>query len=193
MARVEKVCSYVDLPLQHADADVLRRMRRARDGDSLRRIVERVRERLGDPVLRTAFITGFPGETDRAFERLLEFVREIRFDHVAVFRYSAEEGSGAASLDGAVPRHVAEFRRDRLLAEQEAIREERLARWVGSRARVLVCGRDDAGCWYGRTDGQAPEVDGLTWLSGDCSTSRGRCVEAEITGSDSHDLYAELL
>jgi ribosomal protein S12 methylthiotransferase len=189
MAHVDAVCKYVDIPLQHADTAVLRRMRRARDADALRRIVERVRTRLGDPVLRTAFITGFPGETDRAFEHLLSFVEEVRFDYVAVFRYSHEEGSGAADLDGLVPRHVAEFRRDRLVAAQEPIAEERRARWIGRRLRVLVCGRDEDGSWYGRTDGQAPEIDGVTYLAGDWSALQGRCTEVEISGADAHDLY----
>jgi ribosomal protein S12 methylthiotransferase len=191
MARVDTVCKYVDLPLQHADTDVLRRMRRARDADALRRIVDRVRERLGDPVIRTAFITGFPGETDRAFERLLAFVEELRFDHVAVFRYSDEEGSAAAALGDRVPRHVAEFRRDRLLAAQEPIAAVRLGEWVGRRARVLVCGRGEDGTWYGRTDGQAPDVDGVTWLEGDWEGYQGACAEVSISAADLHDLYAE--
>jgi ribosomal protein S12 methylthiotransferase len=191
MARVETVCKYVDMPLQHADADVLRRMRRARDTDALRRIVGRVRDKLGDPVVRTAFITGFPGETDAAFDRLLGFLEEVRFDHVAAFRYSHEEGSTAAELDGLVPRHVAEFRRDRLLSLQEPIAEERRGRWIGRRVPVLVCGKDEEGAWYGRTEGQAPEIDGVTWLDGDVSNLQGRIVEVVVSGSDSEDLYAE--
>jgi ribosomal protein S12 methylthiotransferase len=191
MARVETVCKYVDMPLQHADADVLRRMRRARDTDALRRIVGRVRDKLGDPVVRTAFITGFPGETDAAFDRLLGFLEEVRFDHVAAFRYSHEEGSAAAELDGLVPRHVAEFRRDRLLSLQEPIAEERRGRWIGRRVPVLVCGKDEEGAWYGRTEGQAPEIDGVTWLDGDVSNLQGRIVEVVVSGSDSEDLYAE--
>src|SRR6185295_20389734 len=107
------------------------------------------------------------------------------------FRYSPEEGSGAAGLDGRVPRHVAQFRRDRLLAAQEPIAEERHGRWSGRRLRVLVCGQDDDGEWYGRTDGQAPEIDGVTYLAGDWSALQGRCADALITGSDAHDLYAE--
>ncbi len=193
MARVETVCKYVDLPLQHADSEVLRRMRRARDADALRRIIERVRRHLGDPVLRTAFITGFPGETDEAFERLLRFVHEVEFDYVAAFRYSPEEGSPAASLDGAVPRHVAEFRRDRLLAEQEDIASRRHERWVGRRVRVLVEGRDGAGTWFGRTEGQAPEIDGVTWLGPASGLSPGRLVEAEITASSGPELFAQVL
>jgi len=191
MARVETVCKYVDMPLQHADSEVLRRMRRARDADALRRIIDRVRDRLRDPVLRTAFITGFPGETDAAFERLLRFIEEVRFDHLAAFRYSHEEGSVAAELDGRVPRHVAEFRRDRLLSVQEPIAEERRARWIGRRVPVLVCGKDEDGAWYGRTEGQAPEIDGVTWLEGDVSNLQGRTVEVVICGSDAQDLYAE--
>ena len=191
IARVENVCKYVDLPLQHADAEVLRSMRRARGADQLRRILDRVRARMGDPVIRTAFIVGYPGETDAAFERLRSFVEEVRFDHVAVFRYSPEEGSAAAELPSRVPRHVAEFRRDRLLAVQELIAEDRLARHIGRVERVLVCGRDEEGRWYGRTDGQAPEIDGVTYLDGDWSAFIGKCVPVSVTGSDAYDLYAE--
>jgi ribosomal protein S12 methylthiotransferase len=191
IATVDNVCAYVDLPLQHADPDVLRRMRRARDTDQLRRIVDRARERIENAVLRTAFIVGFPGETEDAFDRLCRFVEEMRFDHVAVFGYSREEGSAAAELDGVVPPAVIERRRDTLLALQETIAEERLAERVGRVERVLVCGLGDDGCWYGRTDGQAPEIDGVTFVDGDLAAWRGRLISARVTACDAYDLYAE--
>ena len=112
-------------------------------------------------MIRTAFIVGFPGETDEAFERLCEFVEQARFDHVAVFTYSDEQGTAAAQLEGKVPAEVAKWRRDRLMAIQEPIAEQRLERFVASEQSVLVCGVDERGQWYGRTEGQAPEVDGV--------------------------------
>lgn len=194
IADVDNVCPYIDLPLQHADPGILRAMRRARGADQLRRIVERIRTRVGDVAIRTAFIVGFPGETDEAFANLCRFVTEIRFDRVAVFNYSREDGSAAAALDGQVPADIALRRRDELLALQEPISEQRLSRHVGRTERVLVCGRDDgAGSWYGRTDFQAPEIDGVTLLGELPAALTGRCVQARITGSDLLDLYAEPL
>ena len=194
MRVVENVCAYVDLPLQHADPLVLKRMRRGKDTDFLRRILDRVRSCFDDPVLRTTFIVGFPGETQAAFESLLSFVEEQRFDYVGVFGYSPERGSAAAVMDGQVDSETVERRRDDLLAVQEEISLRRQARHVGRRVSVLVCARDEAGLWFGRTEGQAPEVDGVTYLGRveGLERSRGRCVQARITGSDVYDLYAEL-
>ncbi len=187
---VDNVVRYIDIPLQHADSDILRRMRRHRDTGQIHRIVERVRRKVKDPVLRTAFIVGFPGETEAAFERLVRFVEEVRFDRIAVFAFSPEQGSPAYDLPDRVDPEVAVRRRDELLALQEGISGERLAGLIGTRQRVLVCGRDESGCWTGRSDGQAPEIDGVTYLEGDLGGHRGRCLRAEITGADCYDLFA---
>lgn len=191
MAAVDTVCRYIDLPLQHADSTVLRAMRRGGDPDRLRRLVDRVRGRLEGAVVRSSFIVGFPGETESSFATLCRFVEETGFDRIAVFTYSREEGSPAAELPGQVPHDVAVERRDRLLAIQEPISEARLAARVGSIERVLVCGPDPEGSWYGRTDGQGPEIDGVTWLDQELPASRGRCLPMRIVGSDAFDLWAE--
>jgi ribosomal protein S12 methylthiotransferase len=188
---VENVASYIDLPLQHADADVLRKMRRAKDADQLRRILDRVRERVSDPVIRTSFIVGFPGETEAAFENLCRFVEDVRFDRLAVFQYSREEGSGAAELDGQVPGELAQERRDILLDIQEPIAGERLGRFVGRRERLLVCGKEDGAGWYGRIEGQGPDIDGLTYLGEEGDYTTGSMVDVVITGADAYDLFAE--
>ncbi|MBI5504260.1 MAG: 30S ribosomal protein S12 methylthiotransferase RimO [Deltaproteobacteria bacterium] len=190
---VDNVVPYVDIPLQHCDSQVLRRMRRHKDTGQVRRILERVRERIPGAAVRSSFIVGFPGETERAFESLCRFVEEVRFHRIAVFAYSAEKGSEAFGLPHPVDPQTALDRRDRLLAVQEPISAAHLHEQVGQRLRVLVCGRDsDEGHWYGRTDLQAPEIDGVTFLGGDCEPARGRLVEAEITGSDGLDLFADL-
>ncbi len=194
MAVVENVCAYVDMPLQHADAGVLQRMRRGKDADSLRRILDRVRSHFDDPVLRSTFIVGFPGESETAFENLMSFVEEQGFDYLGVFGYSPEEGSAAAGMSERVDIETVQRRRDHLLAAQEEISCRRQARHVGHRMPVLVCDRDEAGIWFGRTEGQAPEVDGVTYLGrvAGLEALRGRCLPARITASDIHDLYAEL-
>jgi ribosomal protein S12 methylthiotransferase len=191
MREVGNVCAYVDMPLQHADGDVLASMRRGGNVDSLARLLDRIRGRLGDPVVRSTFIVGFPGETEHAYDTLCGFVETTGFDRIAVFKYSAEDGSPAAALPGRVPDLVAEYRRDALLALQEGIAERRAARFVGEKARILVCGRDETGAWHGRTEGQAPEIDGQTFLAtGSVDLAPGRLVDAEITASDAFDLYA---
>jgi ribosomal protein S12 methylthiotransferase len=194
MKEVGNVCAYVDIPLQHADAEILASMRRGGTTESLHRLLDRIRDRLGDPVVRSTFIVGYPGETESAFETLAEFVAQAGFDRIAVFKYSPEEGSAAAALPHRVPDLVAEYRRDALLALQEGVAERRLARFVGRAERVLVCGQDEAGSWYGRTDGQAPEVDGQTFLGEDpsgCGESlrAGTLIDVEITATDAYDLY----
>jgi ribosomal protein S12 methylthiotransferase len=195
---VDNVAQYIDLPLQHADADVLRRMRRAKDADQLRRILDRVRERVSDPVIRTSFIVGFPGESESAFATLCRFLEDVRFDRIAVFKYSPEDGSPAAELDGHVPEAVAEERRDILLDIQEPIAAERLGRFVGRSERMLVCGHDDESGWYGRTAGQGPDIDGLTYLGDDgppaamARWSLGTMADIVVTGADAYDLFAEV-
>jgi ribosomal protein S12 methylthiotransferase len=196
MRDVGNVVPYVDIPLQHADTEVLRRMRRARDTGQIRRIVERIRERVPGATIRSSFIVGFPGETDEAFGNLCDFVEESRFQNIGVFAYSPEEGSGAAGLDGEVDPEIAEQRRDELMALQEPITAELLAAQVGLRTRLLVCGRDDDGNWFGRTPIQAPEIDGVTLLGGDAdlvAELRGRIVDAEITGAEGIDLFAQII
>jgi len=188
---VDNVAKYIDLPLQHADGGVLRRMRRAKDADQLRRILERVRERVSDPVVRSSFIVGFPGETDAAFDVLCGFLRDVRFDRIAVFRYSREDGSPAAELDGQVPEDIAEERRDILLDIQEPISAERLGRFVGRRERLLVCGRQDESGWFGRTEAQGPDIDGVTYLGTEGNWPQGRMIDVTVTGADAYDLFAE--
>jgi len=195
MKEVGNVCAYVDMPLQHADTAILASMRRGGTTGSLRRLLDRIRERLGDPVMRSTFIVGYPGETESAFETLAAFIEDAGFDRIAVFKYSPEEGSAAATLPGRVPDLVAEYRRDALLALQEGVGEARLARFVGRTERLLVCGRDETGTWYGRTQGQAPEIDGQTFLGesplGAAAGLRpGTLIDVEITAADAHDLYA---
>jgi ribosomal protein S12 methylthiotransferase len=189
---VGNVVPYVDIPLQHADTDVLRLMRRAKDTGQIRRIVERIRERIPNAAIRSSFIVGFPGETDDGFQRLCDFVRESRFHNIGVFAYSPEEGSGAEGLAGEVDPEVAADRRDALMALQEPITAAHLEGQVGSRQRVLVCGRDEDGIWFGRTDVQAPEIDGITLLDGDLAQLRGTIVDVTITGAEGIDLFGQV-
>lgn len=186
----KRILPYVDVPLQHASDAVLKAMRRGVTADRQRALVERLR-RIADLTLRTTFLVGFPGETDADFEALLEFVREVRFDRVGVFRYSDEEGTAAAELPNKVPREVARERHRVLMSLQQDIMAEKHAELVGREVDLLV----DHGGMHGaqaRMASQAPEIDGGVFLKGEVAT--GSLVRARISGlRDRVDLEAELV
>lgn len=183
-----RLLPYVDVPLQHASDAMLRAMRRGTSAERQRRLVERLRAAIPGLTLRTTFIVGFPGETDDDFEALCDFVREVRFDHAGVFRYSDEEGTAGFELPGKVPRRVARERHRTLLALLRDLQAERLTKLVGNGEDVLVDagGKDRA---RGRLRSQAPEIDGEVLLRPGAAT--GRFVRARITGVRGPDVLAE--
>jgi ribosomal protein S12 methylthiotransferase len=197
MAECEKVCPYIDLPLQHASAHVLRRMRRPGDRRVYDALLARIRRSLPDVTLRTTFIVGYPGETEREFGELCRFVEETAFDHVGVFTYSHEEGTRAHASADDVPARVKRERRDELMSLQRGIVERRQRGRIGARTGVLVDGSsaEHSLVLQGRTAGQAPEIDPVVYLT-DCDPSAyapGQLIEAEITGATGYDLAARPL
>ena len=194
MAECEKVCNYIDLPLQHASAGVLRRMRRPGNGDAYRRLLARIRARIPAVTLRTTFIVGFPGETEQDFAELCDFVREIEFDHVGVFTYSHEEGTRAHAMEDDVPPPVKQARRDQLLQLQKRIVAARQKARVGETCRVMVDGPSPESelVMTGRLEGQAPDIDSIVYFDEvDPSTlSPGDLVAAQLTGARGYDLVA---
>ena len=181
---------YFDVPLQHAAHSVLRRMGRPFAGNP-REAVDRIREVFPDAALRTTFIAGFPGETPRDVDELAAFIQETRFHHLGVFAYQAEEGTPAATMPDQVAPEEKECRRDLLMALQAEISEEILEQYVGSRQPVLVDAPhpDWPGLHTGRTWFQAPESDGLTYVSGP-GVFPGAMVDADVTESSTYDLVA---
>jgi ribosomal protein S12 methylthiotransferase len=190
MAGDPRVCHYLDLPLQHAHPDTLRRMRRPAKVERTRRLVADLRAAMPDVALRTSFIVGYPGETEREFERLLDFVAETRFDRVGVFIYSPETGTPAAALPGPVPEEIKAERYDRLMALQQAISLEINQGQVGRILDVLVEGEGD-GLSIGRSYRDAPEIDGMVLIPGDVPV--GTMVQARITGAMEYDLIGEVI
>ncbi len=188
MAADPRICHYVDLPLQHAHPDVLRRMRRPSDPEAVLRLIERLRTAMPDVALRTAFIVGFPGETEAEFEALVEFVREVKFDHLGVFSYSPEPGTPAYDLEPSVPESVTEERSARLMEEQQSLSLAINASLVGRELPVLVEGNGD-GISVGRTYRDAPEVDGLAIIAGEFDP--GQFVQARVTRGLEYDLLME--
>ena len=182
-----RVLPYVDIPLQHASDSMLRAMRRGTTADRQRRLVERLRREIHGLTLRTTFIVGFPGETDADFEALCDFVREVRFDRVGVFRYSDEKDTAAYELPGKVSKRVARERHRAILALLRELQAEQLAVMVGRDVDVLVDagGADRA---IARLASQAPDIDGNVLLHG--SAKAGEFVPARITGVRGADLDA---
>ncbi|HKY21556.1 MAG TPA: 30S ribosomal protein S12 methylthiotransferase RimO [Vicinamibacterales bacterium] len=197
MAECEKVCKYIDLPLQHAADDVLRRMKRPGTGKSYEKLLDRIRERVPGVSLRTTLIVGFPGETDAEFQQLCTFVRAVGFDHVGVFTYSHEEGTTAYDLEDDVPAAVKTKRRNRLMAEQKRIVARAQKKKVGAQVRVMVDGPSPEHelVWRGRLAGQAPDIDPVVYLTdADPDFLRpGSLLTAEIVGAQDYDLVAKPL
>jgi ribosomal protein S12 methylthiotransferase len=191
LASNPKLCAYVDLPLQHLDDDILERMGRRVSQAKCVRLIDRLRRRIPDVTIRTTFIVGFPGETDAQFETLLQGVRELRFDHLGAFAYSAEEGTPAASFEKPVPLKVVEERLDSLMSTQQSIVFEKNEGRIGERVEVLIDEpTEEKDVWVGRTQGQAPDVDSVTYVIG-ASLLPGQFVHAEIVGVEEYDLVAE--
>jgi ribosomal protein S12 methylthiotransferase len=185
MASLPQVVPYLDLPLQHAHPAVLRRMRRPADPDRARALIERMRKRLPGIAVRTAFIVGYPGETEAEFEDLLAFVGTVRFDRVGCFLYSREEGTASADLPDDVAPAVKEERRGRLMELQQGISLEENRKWVGRTLDVLVEGRRK-GLSVGRSYRDAPEVDGVVLIEGEAAP--GEMVPVRVTGALPYDL-----
>jgi ribosomal protein S12 methylthiotransferase len=194
MAECEKVCRYVDLPLQHASADVLKRMRRPGNRRTYDALLARIRDRVPGVTLRTTFIVGFPGETDAELAELEDFVRDTEFDHIGVFTYSHEEGTRAYAVKDDVPAAAKRKRRDRIMALQQQIVAKRQESRVGSDVQVLIDGPSPEHelVLQGRLEGQAPDIDPVVYLTdADPSVYRtGQLIKARIVGSQGYDLVA---
>ncbi|MBN1517557.1 30S ribosomal protein S12 methylthiotransferase RimO [Candidatus Sumerlaeota bacterium] len=189
-----KVCNYLDMPLQHLDREVLRRMKRPHSEMHAEELIGRLRERAPEIALRTTFITGFPGETDAAFENLLEGVRRIQFDWLGAFTFSREEGTPSAEMPDQIPDALKQERYERLMIEQQSITEAKLRARVGSVERVLIEAQaeEPENCYAGRSEKEAPEVDGLIFVESEKKLTPGAIVSAQIINSGPYDLFASM-
>lgn len=189
MATYPQVLPYVDIPLQHADPDVLRRMRRPANVDEARALLDRLRTAIPHVALRTTFIVGYPGETDAAFQRLLDFVREVEFDRLGAFVYSPEPGTPAAALPDQVPDPVKEERYRVLMEVQQGISRRKNQSFVGRTLDALLEGVGE-GLTLGRTYRDAPEIDGWVLIPGEWPV--GEIVPVRITSALEYDLWGEM-
>jgi ribosomal protein S12 methylthiotransferase len=197
MAAHDSLVKYIDMPLQHSSAAVLKRMKRGASGDIFLKLIERVRRTIPGVAIRTSFIVGFPGETDRDFEELCAFVRAAGFDRLGVFAYSDEDSSASYPLDGKVDARTIYNRKRHLMALQRKIARARNRKLVGSEVSVLVSGLSSETdlLWEGRMPTQAPEIDGVTLINdfeGD-QPRAGQIRRLRITEAHDYDLVGTLL
>jgi ribosomal protein S12 methylthiotransferase len=198
VARHENICKYLDLPLQHASPQVLKRMKRGAGADLFLKTLAKVRAALPGITLRTSFIVGFPGELPADVAILEDFVRAAQFDWLGVFGYSDEDGCAARSLDGKIPKRTIEARTRRLMKLQRSISRRTKQQWVGRQVTLLAEGPSEETdlLWEGRTESHAPEIDGKVYIN-DCADQprieAGRFYKAEITEAHDYDLVARLV
>lgn len=189
MATRSQILPYLDMPLQHAHAKTLYRMRRPSNMDWVHRTLQKMRATLPNLAIRTTFIVGYPGETDEEFETLMDFVRETRFDRVGAFKFSFEPGTTSEPLGDPVPAEVKQERYDRLMQLQQSISLQINQSFVGRTLEVLVEGRDKK-ISIGRSYRDAPEIDGLVFIEGNARL--GEMVPVKITGAMAYDLMGSI-
>lgn len=192
VASNEKVVKYIDLPLQHADKDILKAMNRKGDKQSLLALINHIREKVPDVTLRTTLITGFPGESEEAFETLSEFVNEAQFDRLGCFAYSAEEGTPAAEMPNQIDDDVKAKRAEIIMEQQYRIVDEINNAKIGKEVECVVEGYDAySDTYYGRTSADAPEIDGIINFTCGYTLNEGDFVTVEIMGTNEYDLIGE--
>jgi len=187
-----KICKYLDMPIQHASDNVLKRMGRRTNCEELRSIVTTLRKEIPDICLRTTLITGFPGETQKDFSVLKSFVKEMRFDRLGVFPYSPEEGTAAARMKQQIPGFIKNMRRNQIMKLQQGIAFERAAEMIGKTVDVLIEGKlPEDGVFVGRTYKDAPNVDGMIFVNSNRELVTGDVVKVLVTDSREYDLIGE--
>lgn len=194
IANQEKIVKYMDIPIQHCNGEILKRMNRRGDRQFLTELMKRIRNKVPDIVIRTTLITGFPGETQEQFEELAEFVKDMRFDRLGCFAYSQEEGTAAADFDDQLDEEIKTHRADIIMEQQQLISEEKNSEKMDGIFEAVVEGFDKwAECYFGRTAGDAPDIDGKIFFTSDEKLEIGQYVTVKITDTLDYDLIGEVI
>ena len=190
----DRVCKYIDLPIQHINNDILAAMNRHGSGDMIREVVKKIRREIPNVTLRTTAIVGFPGESEEAFTELCEFVKEAEFDRFGAFTYSPEEGTAAAEFENQIDEQTKQDRYDILMQVQLGVSEKKLEKEVGKTVEVICEGFDGAaGVHFGRSRADAPDVDGKVYFTAPKKIRQGRFVEVKVTEAMDYDLFGEMV
>ena len=192
MKEEKKICHYLDIPIQHCDGEILRRMYRPGNETMLRNLIAKIREKMPDVTLRTTLITGFPGETKEQFNALGDFVQDMQFDRLGCFAYSEEEGTDAAEYEDQIDEETREHRAEILMQQQAELHAEKNAAKIGTQMEAVIEGFDPwAGCYFGRTRADAPEIDGKIFIRRTKEHQCGDYVQVEVFDTMDYDLLAE--
>lgn len=190
IAKEDKIVKYIELPIQHCDGDILKKMNRPGDEASLRSLIEKIRAKIPGVVIRTTLITGFPTETEEQFNTLAEFVKDVKFDRLGCFPYSEEEGTKAAEMDGQIDEEVRKHRADIIMEQQQIIMAQKNSEMLDKTVEVVTEGYDRYGeCYFGRTYADAPDIDGkIFFTSQGRKPVPGKFVKVKITDMLDYDL-----
>jgi ribosomal protein S12 methylthiotransferase len=183
----EKIANYLDIPIQHVNAQILKAMRRPDTKDRLRRLVEKLRSAIPDCLLRTTVIVGFPSEADRQFNELLDFIRWAKFDALGCFRFYPESGTDAEQMPAQVPDRIKQQRLDELMLTQQKIAFAKNKNRIGCKITCLVDSVDKKGTCRGRFYGQAPDIDGVCIIK-NCTAEPGQFIDVKVVGTKDYDL-----
>lgn len=194
IAKEKKLCKYLDMPIQHVNGEILKKMSRKGDENSLRALIEKIRSKVPDITLRTTLITGFPGETEEQFTQLAQFVKDIKFDRLGCFPYSAEENTVAANMPEQIEEQTKVDRMESIMETQLAVNNEKNNEKIGKTFEVLIEGYDDyIRCYYGRSYADAPEIDGKIFFISGRPLKIGDYVKVKINDTVEYDLLGELI
>ncbi len=194
IAEEEKLVKYLEIPIQHCNSEILKRMNRWGDVESMENLFAHIRKKIPDVILRTTLITGFPAETEEQFTELSKFVQKIRFDRLGCFAYSQEDGTKASEFDGQIEDDVKRHRADIIMEQQLLVSAENNGKLLGKECEAVVEGFDRFGeCWFGRTQADAPDIDGKVFFTSEKPLSIGEYVKIKITDTLDYDLIGEVI
>lgn len=194
ISKQEKIVKYMDIPIQHSDENILKSMNRSGSALELKNLINKIRLKIPDVTIRTTVITGFPGETEEQFNSMAEFIKEMQFDRLGAFAYSEEEGTKAATFENQIDEEIRAHRADIIMQQQQLISENKNQKKIGETLESVVEGFDKWGeCYFGRTQSDAPDIDGKIFFTSDRNLEIGQYVKVKITDSLDYDLIGEVI
>ena len=196
VSKNEKICNYFDIPIQHISNKILKRMNRKSDSESIKKLLEKIRKQIPDVILRTSLIVGFPGETNKDFEELYNFVKEAKFDKLGVFMYSKEDGTPAEKMPNQIHGNTKKSRYNKIMSLQQGISKENLEKRVGKEYEVLIENKTfDNKYWIGRTKMDVPEMDGVVYIENKSNNKDliNKFLKCQITEVKDYDLIGTLI
>lgn len=194
ISKQEKIVKYMDIPIQHSDENILKSMNRSGSALELKNLINKIRLKIPDVTIRTTVITGFPGETEEQFNSMAEFIKEMQFDRLGAFAYSEEEGTKAATFENQIDEEIRAHRADIIMQQQQLISENKNQKKIGETLESVVEGFDKWGeCYFGRTQSDAPDIDGKIFFTSDKKLEIGQYVKVKITDSLDYDLIGEVI